>query len=58
MSRNERQTCKDLIEPALTRAGWEWEEQVRIGPGACDIVFHRGGKSIDQSSWIGINSVA
>ena len=28
MARNERTTCKELIEPALTQAGWEWKEQL------------------------------
>ena len=37
MPRNERTTCKELIEPALTNAGWEWEEQLRIGPGRVNI---------------------
>ena len=37
MSRNERQTCKDLIEPALDAAGWDWEEQLRIGPGRVNL---------------------
>lgn len=32
-SRNERLTCKEIIEPALKQAGWAWEEQLRIGPG-------------------------
>jgi len=37
MTRNERTTCKELIEPALTHAGWEWKEQLRIGPGRVNI---------------------
>lgn len=37
MSRNERATCKELIEPALARAGWDWQEQLRIGPGRVNI---------------------
>lgn len=37
MARNERTTCKELIEPALTQAGWEWKEQLRIGPGRVNI---------------------
>ena len=57
MSLNERQTCKDLIEPALTRVGWEWEEQVRIGPGSCDIGVHDRRNGIDQYGRIGVNSV-
>jgi type I restriction enzyme R subunit len=37
MARNERTTCKELVEPALTQAGWEWKEQLRIGPGRVNI---------------------
>ena len=37
MSRNENQTCKELIEPALKNAGWEWEREVVIGPGRVNI---------------------
>ena len=38
MSRNEAQTCRELIEPALKRAGWSWERQVFIGPGRVNLV--------------------
>ncbi len=37
MSRNEKQTCKELIEPALQRAGWQWDREVIIGPGRVNI---------------------
>src|SRR5258708_3844730 len=37
MSRNERQTCKELIEPALEACGWTWQAQVRIGPGRVNL---------------------
>jgi len=37
MARNEKQTCRELIEPALNGAGWEWDEQVVIGPGRVNI---------------------
>lgn len=37
MSRNERQTCIDLIEPALGRAGWSWDREVIIGPGRVNL---------------------
>lgn len=37
MPRNERQTCKDLIEPALEASGWSWQVQVRIGPGRVNL---------------------
>ena len=36
-TRNEQQTCKELIEPALARAGWDWERQVLIGPGRVNL---------------------
>jgi type I restriction enzyme R subunit len=37
MARNERQTCKELIEPTLASLGWSWQEQLRIGPGRVNI---------------------
>jgi type I restriction enzyme R subunit len=37
MSRNEKQTCKDLIEPALKNASWQYDSQVVIGPGRVNI---------------------
>ena len=37
MARNERLTCKELIEPALSAAGWTWQEQLRIGPGKVNL---------------------
>ena len=37
MSRNETQTCRDLIEPALREAGWGWDAQVEIGPGPVNL---------------------
>lgn len=33
MPLNERETCKQLIEPQLEQAGWEFERELRIGPG-------------------------
>lgn len=38
MSRNEAQTCRELIEPALRQAGWSWDRQVFIGPGRVNLV--------------------
>ncbi|WP_336936811.1 DEAD/DEAH box helicase family protein [Acinetobacter modestus] len=32
MERSEKQTCVELIEPALVKSGWEWKHEVRIGP--------------------------
>jgi type I restriction enzyme R subunit len=37
MPRNERQTGKELIEPALAAVGWSWHEQLRIAPGRVNI---------------------
>ena len=37
MARNERQTCTDLIEPALEKAGWAWQSQLRIGRGRVNL---------------------
>jgi type I restriction enzyme, R subunit len=37
MARNERSTCKELIEPKLTALGWELQEQLRIGPGRVNL---------------------
>lgn len=37
MGRNENQTCRELIEPALETAGWQWDDQVLIGPGRVNI---------------------
>ncbi|WP_316228266.1 DEAD/DEAH box helicase family protein [Bradyrhizobium sp. SZCCHNR1039] len=37
MARNERLTCKELIEPRLIRLGWDLQEQLRIGPGRVNL---------------------
>ncbi|MFO0651438.1 MAG: DEAD/DEAH box helicase family protein [Polyangiales bacterium] len=37
MNRDERTTCRELIEPALREKGWELDPQVRIGPGRVSI---------------------
>jgi type I restriction enzyme R subunit len=37
MTRNERLTCKELIEPRLAVLGWAWQEQLRIGPGRVNL---------------------
>ena len=41
MSRNEQETCRDLIEPALASAGWNFERQVLIGPGRVNLTGER-----------------
>lgn len=37
LNRDERSTCRELIEPALRAKGWELDPQVRIGPGRVSI---------------------
>jgi type I restriction enzyme, R subunit len=37
MPRNERLTCRELIEPRLTAVGWSWQEQLRIGSGRVNL---------------------
>ena len=37
MTRNESQTCRELIEPALQAAGWVWQREVVIGPGRVNL---------------------
>jgi type I restriction enzyme R subunit len=37
MARNERSTCKELIEPKLVGLGWELQAQLRIGPGRVNL---------------------
>lgn len=37
MPRNEAQTCQELIEPALDAAGWDFEAQLKIGPGRVNL---------------------
>jgi type I restriction enzyme R subunit len=46
MSRNEEKTCRELIEPALQEAGWEWDRRVVIGPGRVNLA----GESMYDSS--------
>lgn len=46
MSRNETQTCRELIEPALRAVGWTWEAQLSIGPGKVNIA---GGSMYDTN---------
>lgn len=46
MSRNEKQTCRELIEPALKEAGWGWDAQVEIGPGRVNLT---GASMYDDS---------
>jgi len=49
MARNERQTCKDLIEPPLAGLGWSWQEQLRIGSGRVNLT---GGSMYDETQFV------
>ncbi|HNU72802.1 MAG TPA: type I restriction-modification enzyme R subunit C-terminal domain-containing protein [Thermodesulfobacteriota bacterium] len=51
-ARNERTTCKELIEPALANAGWEWDEQVRIGPGRVNLTGDSPESMYDETQAI------
>ena len=52
MSRNERTTCKELIEPALIQVGWELEEQLRIGPGRVNLTGDSPESMYDETQAI------
>jgi type I restriction enzyme R subunit len=49
MARNERQTCKDLIEPPLAGLGWSWQEQLRIASGRVNLT---GGSMYDETQFV------
>ncbi len=51
-ARNERATCKELIEQALRRVGWEWEEQVRIGLGRVNLTGDSSESMYDETQAI------
>ena len=46
MSRNESQTCRELIEPALRQAGWGFDRQLELGPGPVNL---SGGNMYDDT---------
>ena len=46
MNRNEANTCADVIEPALTAAGWKFDGQVLIGPSRVNLT---GDRMYDES---------
>ena len=52
MARNERTTCKELIEPALTHAAWDWEEQLHIGPGRVNLTGDTPTSMYDETQAI------
>lgn len=37
MPRNEKQTCQEVIEPALIDADWGFDQEVEIGPGQINL---------------------
>jgi len=49
MNRNETATCREIIEPALKVAGWEFDGQVVIGPGRVNLT---GERMYDESQRI------
>lgn len=51
-ARNERNTCKELIEPALTQVGWDWEKQLRIGPGRVNLTGDSPESMYDETQSI------
>jgi len=55
-TRNEAQTCRDLIEPALIAAGWQLERQLRIAPGRVNITgdaMYDPPFGVDALAWKG-----
>jgi type I restriction enzyme, R subunit len=50
--RNEHLTCKEVIEPTLKALGWEWEEQLRIGPGRVNLSGDSSESMYDASQSI------
>lgn len=52
MPLNERETCKQLIEPALDPLGWEYERELRIGPGRVNFVGDSGDSMYDPTQAI------
>lgn len=46
MSRNEIQTCREVIEPVLGGAGWSFDRQLELGPGPVNI---SGGSMYDDT---------
>lgn len=49
MSRNEASTCREVIEPALSAAGWQFDRNVVIGPGRVNLT---GERMYDESQKI------
>ena len=37
MTRDEKTTCIEIIEPALTRIGWDWRPQLHAYPGRVNL---------------------
>lgn len=51
-ARNERVTCRELIEPVLARVGWDWEDQLRIGPGRVNLTGDSPDSMYDETQAI------
>src|SRR5262245_9487708 len=54
MSRNETQTCRELIEPALRQAGWGFDRQLELGPGPVNL---SGGNMYDDTQRLVVDYV-
>ena len=52
MALNEKETCKQLISPALTGAGWDYERELRIGPGRVNFSGDSADSMYDPSQAI------
>lgn len=52
MARNERTTCKELIEPVLIEKGWDLEKQLRIGPGRVQLTGDAADSMYDETQAI------
>src|SRR4051794_30206830 len=41
MASNEQVTRRELIDPALLAAGWQWDREVLVGPGRVNVTGER-----------------
>lgn len=54
MSRNERDTEQQIIEPALEQVHWSWDRQVIVGPGRVNL---SGDRMYDESQKLVVDYV-
>ena len=54
MSRNERETELEMIEPAMMQARWTWDRQVMVGPGRVNL---SGDRMYDESQKLFVDYV-